>query len=251
MAGDAAVIRGDGNFRDDLVVGTLDGSIVFLLADGSGGFQVSDVIAATPGHPIWQLVVADMNEDDIDDVVVLNEQGITVFFGDLAGSLTFGSEISEGLPGEVKGILVGDFDEADGLDLAVLRGPWTVPSLHSWVMIVTGDGAGGFSTIDGTADLPGLDIGFLARGALLNAPYSHRRECAFAAGSGPGTTQRLYHVRTDAAGQPTVEAIPGSEGTFLFASADMDGDSLADLVLVRLDAETGAASARILYRPLP
>ncbi len=219
-----------------------------------GGFAVSDVVPVSPGHAIIALVVADLNDDDIDDVVALDDvSGITVMFGDLAGSFTFGSAIVGGLPGDAKGILVGNFDVASGLDLAVMAGPFATPTPHGSVMVVTGDGAGGFGAIDGAVDLPkgtfGADFQATARCDVVYRGGGTMGIVVAARTSGSSGDRSLYLVRTDAGGVPSVEEIPVPPAFQTFRAADMDGDWLTDLVV--LSGPLFGLSVQVLYPSLP
>jgi hypothetical protein len=252
VATDAAIIDGDGNFHDDLVVGTLDGNIVILLGDGAGGFQVSDVVPVAPGKVISKIVVVDLNDDDIDDVVALDSaSGITVLFGDLAGSATFGSSVVGGLPGDVKGILVGAFDDSLGLDLAILRGPIATPSPHLSITIVTGDGAGGFGVIDGTVDLPGASFGFPVAAAVVWIDLFGTASLVVLSEPEGDGDRSLYLVRTDGAGVPTAEGIPVPPKLLTFRASDFDDDWMTDLLLVTTGDSVPYFDVRILYGTPP
>lgn len=250
---DAAVLHGDGNVYDDLVVGTTTGSIAFLLADGAGGFVTSDVVPVAPGLWIVDLQVADMDGDTIDDVVALDSgSGITVLFGDLAGSLTFGSSIYGGFPGsgDAKHVLVGDFDDAPGLDLAVVRVPLGPPALPVNVMIVTGDGSGGFGAIDGTVELP---MSSSARPAVLHDPKEPRPGLLVTNGRLPvGERRSMQVIRTDPAGLPTATEAPPPAGDLLvLAAVDVNDDWRTDLVVLALDEAGLRLTVQVMFRSAP
>lgn len=255
LAIDAARYDADGNFNDDFVVGTAQGTVAVFLGDGAGGFQLSDDFAVSPGSFILDVFVTDMDGDGLEDVVALDEDArVTVLFGDGAGSFALGPSISTGLPGDSAGILVGDFDASQGLDLAVLRGPFPTPTPHVQVMVVTGDGTGGFGIIDGTVDLPEaalpLGVGDV-RGALVWMGDGVSRFVVAAGEGGPGGRRSLYLVRTDDAGLPTAERIPHPGSVYGFRAVDVNGDLLTDLVVVTEGQDVLDFSLQVLFATPP
>lgn len=247
VATDADRIDGDGNLHDDFVIGTTNGHVVVFLGDGAGGFQLSDDVPVAPGKLILDVAVADLDGDDIDDVVALDsDSGVTVLFGDLAGGVAFGSSIVGGLPGRVQGIVVGEFDDANGLDLAILAGPLPTPTPHVNVTIVTGDGSGGFGVIDGAVDLPQETFGVPARGAVAWLDSFAKPDLVVGARSASGDMS-LYRIRLDALGVPVADAIEAPAHVVTFRAADLDDDLRTDLLVVS-EQETGLDLAvRILY----
>jgi len=240
-ASDAAVIDGDGNLRDDFVVGTNSGSVAFLLAIGGGDFVLVDEYTVAPGEFIRDLVVVDMDEDGIDDVVVLDSGGgLTVLLCDLSGSFTLGwASGPGGYPHTVR-IRVGEFDALPGLDLAAMQNLPT-PAPKAQVMVVTGDGAGGFAFIDGTADLPEATCD---AAAVVRTPDPTDGLVVRARAPNYGA-ESLYRIRTDATGQPTAEKIPVEGSLVAFRAADMNGDLAMDLVLLK-EGPT-AMEVQVLY----
>lgn len=255
LATDAERYDSDRNFNDDFVVGTAQGTVAVFISDGAGGFQFSVDFPVSPGNVILDVVVADMDGDGLDDVVALDDDArVTVLLSDGGGSFTLGPSISTGLPGDSSGILIGDFDSSSGLDLAVLQGPFPTPTPHARVMVVTGDGAGGFGVIDGTVDLPETSVGWgvgnmrCANVWLANGTFKF----VVATGDGgPTQTRSLYLVRTTGAGVPTAERIPHAQSVYGFRAVDMNGDFLTDLVLVNAGETMPDFTLQVLYATPP
>ena len=235
VALDAEIYHTNCNFLDDFVVGTTDGSVATYGCMGAGAFQLLDIFAVAPGAAILDVVTAYLDGDDIEDVVALDSaSGIHVLFGDGGGSFTTGPSLVGGLPGEARGILLGRFDNAPGVDLAVMRVSSATPTPHASVMVVTGDGTGGFGFLTGEVDLQQGEFGFDGGGVQGEVVLlGELNSLVVAAGpSAPGSGQYLYLVRTDGAGVPTAERIPHPGSIGMFRAADMDGDWLTDLAVV-------------------
>lgn len=234
VSSDVEVLDANHDFYDDLVVGTTTGDLAMLLGDASGGFLVFDVLPVAPGQRILDLTVFDMDGDGYDDVVALDDSArVTVMLGDTAGSLVLGSSILTGLPGDSRGIALGLFDYVPGTDLAVLRGPFATPTPHLSVMIVSGDGAGGFGIIAGAVDLP--------EGAFSLPPRCERvwrggelSDLVVACGDTPYLARSLYLIELDILGTgiPRAERLALARPVELFRAADVDDDWLTDLVTV-------------------
>jgi hypothetical protein len=223
------------DFLDDFVVGTTNGSVATYGCMGAGAFQLLDIFPVAPGQAIIDVVAAHMDGDNIEDVVALDSaSGIHVLYGDGGGSFITGPSIVEGLPGEARAILLGRFDTAPGLDLAVMRVTSATPTPHAIVTVVTGDGAGGFAFIDGAIDLEQGGFGFDGSGVQAElVTLGELHGLVVAAGpSAPGSDRYLYLVRTDGAGVPTAERIAHPGSVAALRAADMDGDWLTDLAVV-------------------
>jgi hypothetical protein len=218
---------------------------------GGGAFQLLDLFVVAPGTAIIDVVTAYLDGDEIEDVVALDSaSGIHVLFGDGGGSFTVGPSIVGGLPGEARAILLGRFDNAPGLDLAVMRVSSATPTPHASDMVVTGDGTGGFGLLTGSRSAR-------ESSALTVACRPARRPgelsgIVVAAGpSTPGADRYLYLVRTDGAGVPTAERIPHPGSVGMFRAADMDGDWLTDLAVVYEGETLLDFTIQVLYATLP
>ena len=254
VALDAEIYHTNSNFLDDFVVGTTQGSVATYGCMGAGVFQLLDLFVVAPGTAIIDVVAAYLDGDEIEDVVALDSaSGIHVLFGDGGGSFTVGPSLVGGLPGEARGILLGRFDNAPGLDLAVMRVSSATPTPHASVLVVTGDGTGGFGVLTGEVDLRQGEFGYDGGGAQGEVVLlSELNSLVVAAGpSAPGSDRFLFLVRTDGAGVPSAERIPHPGSVATIRASDMDGDWLTDLAVVYEGETLLDFTIQVLYATLP
>ena len=151
----AGDVHGDGNLGLVLLRAGSN-TVAVELNDGEGGFTYAASGSAglsTQGNGPKQLRLADYNGDGSLDLLVLNgdpsSDTIAVFLGDGNGGFTFKNTLDVNSckrtpgcqgPSTVSDFTTGDFDGDGHLDLAVIT-PGPAPML----MILLGDGAGGFA----------------------------------------------------------------------------------------------------------
>src|SRR3990172_2935761 len=112
-----AVGNFNGDAADDLVVvSPRDKDITLLLGGVGNGFTVGTVQHV--GRQLNYVAVADLNQDGLDDIAVTDrgENGVWIFLGNGNGTLDQPYLVPVGR--EPLGIVVGNFDSANGNDMA-------------------------------------------------------------------------------------------------------------------------------------
>ena len=94
-------------------------TVEFRINDGLGGFPTSVVVVSDPAATFRSVHVADVNGDEVDDVVVVNSNTlhgyVRVFFGPtFASFVTVASDLKAPI-----GSVVADFDGDGDVDIAV------------------------------------------------------------------------------------------------------------------------------------
>jgi len=136
-----ALVVGDLNSdgKSDLVFLNATSSIItILLGDGSGGFQVSQISAAALSTFV---AVGDFNNDGNTDIAAGGggfPSPLSIFLG--RGDGTFQQPIAIGFPWPAPGLVVGDFNHDNYLDLASLD------SVDNDLVVLLGDGQGNLTT---------------------------------------------------------------------------------------------------------
>ena len=136
-------INGDGKL-DAVVSNQFDpsaaadvGNIAVLLGDGAGTFNTA--ITSPVGNP-RSLARGDFNGDGKTDLAVANNNNISLLFGNGAGSFSLPTDIDTRTVGP-RSVVAADFNGDGKLDLAVTN------NRPGSVLILLGDGAGGFSAV--------------------------------------------------------------------------------------------------------
>jgi len=139
-----SVAVGDFN-RDgspDLATANINGdTVTILLGDGTGGFTEAADSPIGVGNGSLSVAVGDFNHDGTPDLATANiyDKTVTILLGDGTGGFTeaLGSPI--GIGAQPYSVAVGDFNR-DGTPDLVTANYW-----ESAVMILLGDGMGGFT----------------------------------------------------------------------------------------------------------
>lgn len=222
-------VNGDG--KPDLVVlngcdsvpTCTTGTAAVLLGNGDGTFQPA--VTYSTGAPSGGLAVIDTNGDNILDIVAGTANGIAVLLGN--GDGTFQSAKVSAFS-DIHGLATADID-GDGIQDAVV-------TTGSGIAVLFGKGDGSFqnpvittTTIDGTAlavgDLDGdgkLDVVIITSQGDGNRGHQHRVDGTYGVlfGNGNGT----FRISSSF---DTLGFYPQG-----FAIADMNRDSLPDLLVV-------------------
>lgn len=208
----------DGDGRSDLVIThTSDDRVALLLGTDTGFSDAGDLFATdAPQTP----VVADVDGDGADDVVLSDATSVVALLGDGAGA--FPRSVTIPIGTTLSSRVAGDFDE-DGLPDFVLR-----PTAAAIVQVVFGDPAGlrgpveipvpgGVSNLEFTIDWDGdghLDV--------VATDSNNRTAIEILFGDGTGGFPRSRGIRLD--------PVLGTEvGTI--RRDDVDGDGEVDLVV--------------------
>jgi hypothetical protein len=139
--GGGALVVGDLNKdgKPDLVFLNFASSIMtILIGDGAGNFQASTISAASI---TTYVTLGDLNGDGNLDIVTGSDQTagpLSVFLG--KGDGTFQQPIAIGFPLPAPGLVVGDFNHDNYLDVACLD------NVNFEVVILLGDGKGNLTT---------------------------------------------------------------------------------------------------------
>lgn len=218
----------DGDGEMDLVATTESGSAAVLLGRGDGSFLLGEDLPA--GFGPRAVAVGDWNSNGIPDLMTAGSGPITVHLAEPDGSY---SQSDLGFLGLVSALATGDFDGDGLLDVLVVR-----RSANS-VMVLFGDGAGGFDAgpMIGVGELPtSVCVGdFNADGIPdLAVTNTGSGSVSVLLGQGNGT---FGPVQTyDAGSQPRS-----------VRCADLNGNGLLDLVFVNHNSPAGSdATATVL-----
>ncbi len=141
-----AMVSGDfnGDGQPDLAVANRNSnSVTVLLGQGDGTFASAGSFAV--GQRPVALAAGDFNDDGRLDLAVADygSEDVTVLLGDGDGTFTEGGTIP--LPGRPSALVAGDFEEDGNLDLAVAIERNADSSPGNSVVLLQGDGHGGFT----------------------------------------------------------------------------------------------------------
>lgn len=215
-----ADINDDG--LDDLLAVDRDRDRLYLLRSTGDGQFAEPVSLRTPGGPL-AVATGDFNGDGDLDIVTVNSiaGSVSVFLGDGSGNFSEGARRDSAVGSAVLGVAVGEFDDDDFEDLAVL-GPDNVYMMRS-----SGNGSfarfspSSFRTRSSNNTSFAIATADFDNDGLLDLALTNRNDAQVAVfrGTGPGTftPTGLFNV--------------GSEVTGI-AVADFDGDSSEDIVTV-------------------
>ena len=221
---DATDLNGD-NHLDLVVANSGDNTIQALIGGGDGSFVAGTPVAA----PFAPLVVAlaDWNGDGHEDVAVStgnsdgSETHLLLYEGDGAGGLTLVAQ--QPLPQLASVMSVGDFDE-DGLPDIAASQPG-VNSDHLLVMLNRGSFLFATSLLKVGFRMGTVEVFDVDNDTHLDLVVPLRDgELVLALGDGEGRFPTLL--------PPSGEQFPVPFGASTSAFADVDGDSLPDLLTV-------------------
>lgn len=248
--GPSAIAAGDFNrdSRLDLAVGIAGGSdagVAVLLGDGTGRLSTApgSPLPLRPGPTPVSLAVDDFDRDGALDVVAVTRRTdeLMVLLGDYAGGFKASPRSSYAVGGGPEAVAVGDFDADGALDLA------TVNSRTNDVIVLLGDGAGGFRPgphgpypiIAGPISITADDVD--GDGKLdLMVVVLEADDVTFLLGDGSGTfTEMRPPPRVITGGRPANSNLPFAQ---FIAASDLNGDRKPDLVT----ANPGSSDVSVL-----
>ena len=212
--------NGDG--ISDLVVGTTGATIVVLMGNGDGSFQVMREYPVGiqpppfPGSGIGVVAVGDFNQDGKTDIVAADSRNATVCILLGNGNGSFQQEADYGVGSSPLSVAVADFN-ADGIpDLAVAN------SESDNISVLLGIGDGTFAPARNYA------VGS-APTFLVSADFNGDSKADIAVANGANVT--VLTGNGDGTFQPGVNStVPWAPG--FLSLADFDADGKQDLVLI-------------------
>ena len=202
------------------------GDIALVKGFGDGTFR--KVISLTSGLLPSSMVLADVNNDGRQDLVLANlrSQEVTVHLGQPGG---FGSKISTPVVGTPNGVVAGDWNGDAVQDVAVLNGA------QGTLVILQGDLTGHFPTVKQT-----LVVGASSRQVIAGDWNKDGKLDLAVVNNGPSTVQIF---RNDGTGLFSLNATlnPGaSSGPVAAIAADFNADTRLDLAVADSAADNVA-----------
>ncbi len=225
--------------QPDLLVGDFDSDVTHLrVNDGSGLF--TEALAPIAANGTGELLVADMNADGLDDLVIVPvffDEGLSVHVWLQDGAGSFVPSASLATPGTtLGGATLGDFNGDGALDVAVATRDGQV---DGWLAVHPGDGLGTFAA-PVTAALPSNG------NAIASADFDLDGTDDIVV----ATRDPVFLVKGDGALSLTLELVPGKAiWSADMAVGDVHGDGLPDVLVQRNSSSSGPAT--LLFPGLP
>jgi len=230
-----------GDFNNDGVpdvVGILNASggssLAVLLGKGDGTFGFPVSTAAGAVGFVNFLGVGDFNRDGNLDVVVIDADGVELFFGDGDGTFTAGPSylvlLPEGHGGQATGLAVGDVTGNGILDLVWGINDFASPTTYLVVMLGNGDGTfqTPLTTVADPGTAPAVIADFNLDGKADFVAAGIWNDVSFSMGNGDGTFQPAEHFYV-------------ANPAYWLAVADFDGNGSPDV------AAAGTTSLSVIY----
>jgi len=223
--------NGDG--RADLaVISTTANLMTILLANGSGGFTAAAGSPYTTGTGASGLTVNDFNGDGRADVAVsnLNTNNVNVFLGNGSGGFTAAAGSPVSLGAGPLSIASADFNGDGNVDLV------TANFVPGTIVLLLGNGAGGFSAASGSPFAAGSGASSVAVGDFNNDGKADVAVTNFNAGTVTILLGSGAGGFTPAPGSP----IAGGGAPSMLVTADFNADGRADLAVANFNGSSVA-----------
>ena len=240
---------------DILVTNATAGTVTVLLGNGKGGFKEALGSPFAAGHLPNDIGIADMNGDGNLDLVIADHQSpyITILLGNGKGAfrLAPGSPVDVHSNPHPHAVAVADFDGDGKPD--VVTDSWA----ENRIELLVGDGKGGLRT-------PGrfFPVGKRPYERLRTADFNHDGHADIVTTNlDDGTVSVMLGDGkggfTDATGSP----FPAGAKPWQIFVGDLNGDGIADLVVIPYQRDIANASENVLtalvgdgrgsFRPMP
>lgn len=207
----------------------------------ANGYGASVATALPAGHAPIDIVLADLGGDSAKDFAALCQGASPALAVGLNTAGTFGvvSVPFGNSMGDPVAVVAGEFDGAPGLDLAALTVNVPPATAENKVYVFGNDGSGAFSllavhALGGTA-ASGIAAGDVSGDGIDDLVVTD----AGSAGLTPGAATVLVNDGTGLVMTPTALAGGFAVACRAAAIADVDEDTIADVVVVEGDAVTG------------
>jgi hypothetical protein len=198
-------------------------SIVILQGDGKSNFS-NPAFYATGKHPYQRLRTVDLNNDGKPDIVTTNLDGndVTILLGDGRGS--FSKRLFKA--GDTPfGVAIGDLTGDGNLDLAVVNSPSIAGNAgKDGLTILTGDGTGNFSRMEGSPFISGLSPSRVAIGDLNGDGVND-----VAVTNYMGRSISVYYLHKK--GAVSISTFAVGDHPSGVAIHDLDGDGKKDIIV--------------------
>ena len=208
----------DSNASPDIVLGPSYSSDEISVLPGIGDGTFGTALVTLSAAPSFWMTAADIHDDGHLDLVTSGgNSGVVIVYPGL-GDGTFGPNSGFIAGASLYGVTTGDLDEDGNLDLAVGSG--------NSISILLGDGSGGFeAALQYAANVTAGDlaVGDLDQDGFLDIVAAEPQDY-----SSDGDEVSYLRGRGDGSFEPGLTYAAG--GTLDLALADLNGDSLLDVV---------------------
>lgn len=234
-----ADLNGDENL-DVAATSTFDDTIRILLGNGDGTFQTGDTIAFADGMAS-DLVLADVNGDDVQDIVTDGQGSESVIRSLLGrGDGTFEDPLSFPISSYANSVRVTDVT-GDGNDDVVVASAQSDEELL--VLVGAGDGTFGSERTQSIGFFTSLDLGPIDSDDILDLVVSRGRTVGVFLGNGDGTFGEAHDYAVFDSSDVALGDI-NRDGRLDVVAAGGGGLNATVTVLLQCSASEGAKGVR-------